>query len=405
MIYFIHDVPSRTIKIGHGWNPRTRLSTFQTSTPNKLILLGTIPGTKRIEEKVHELVCRHCAPGPGETYARPLWLQGEWFDDRILPFVRELLTDYKRFLGVDRPPAKSRSTIRDASVHQGKLFLAFDSGEEFHESFVLRAASPALAMSALGNIAAARLPFLAHTAQITRLSMTTCPTSEVRFRGTFVTRRCEPSDGFSVAFNSMPGGALATYNGIKQYVYRWLHGVPDELCDDTNPRRSCPTSQFSALLCQFAQALNRNQCVISQGNPLVVMGLVPRVICVLPKGELRSKTNRQAATRRRQRPTEQPPRDRNGIVYFIQDMFNLAVKIGFCLRNPDKRRADLQVGNANLLRLIGHISGLESEEKLLQARFSQFHLQGEWFSPTILGDVSTILRYRSVREWLAVQSA
>ena len=100
MIYFIHDAPSRAIKIGHGWNPRSRLSTFQISTPNKLVLLGTIPGTKRIEEKVHELVCKHCAPEPGETYARPLWIQGEWFDDRILPFVRELLTDPTSTVGL-----------------------------------------------------------------------------------------------------------------------------------------------------------------------------------------------------------------------------------------------------------------------------------------------------------------
>ncbi len=107
MIYFIHDVSSRTIKIGHGWNPRNRLSTFQTSTPNKLVLLGTIAGTKRIEQRVHELVWMHCAPGPGETYARPLWLQGEWFDDRILPFVRELMTDPKRFLGVGQASRES----------------------------------------------------------------------------------------------------------------------------------------------------------------------------------------------------------------------------------------------------------------------------------------------------------
>ena len=133
------------------------------------------------------------------------------------------------------------------------------------------------------------------------------------------------------------------------------------------------------------------------------MGLVSRVIYVLPKGELRSNANRRAAIRKRQRPTEGAPRDRNGIVYFIQDTSNLAVKIGFCLRNPAKRMADLQTGNANLLRLIGHAPGLESQEKILHGRFSQFHLQGEWFSQAILSDVSTILQYGSVSEWLAVQ--
>jgi hypothetical protein len=65
--------------------------------------------------------------------------------------------------------------------------------------------------------------------------------------------------------------------------------------------------------------------------------------------------------------------------------------------------ADLQTGNANLLCLIGHAPGLESQEKILHGRFSQFHLLGEWFSQAILSDVSTILQYGSVKEWLAVQ--
>jgi hypothetical protein len=401
--YFIHDPVSRAIKIGHGWNPRSRLSTFQISTPNKLVLLGQIAGTKRTEQKVHELVCMYCAPTLGETHDRPLRVRGEWFDDRILPFVRELIADPKRFLAADRSRARTRPAIRDASLHQGKLVLAFDSGEEFHESFVLRAASSTLALAALGDIATARLPFLAHTVQITRVVVTACPAREVSLRGTFVTRRCEPRDGLSVVFNSSPDGWLATECGIKQYAYRWLHGVPDELCDETNPLRAMPTGHFSALLRQFTQALQRNQCVISEGNPLVVRGLVPREICVLPKGELRCKTNRRAATRKRQRPTDEVARDRNGIVYFIQDTSILAVKIGFCLKNPGKRMGELQVGNANLLRLIGHVPGLESHEKILHSRFSQFLLQGEWFSQAILSDISTILRYGSVREWLAVQ--
>ena len=110
-------------------------------------------------------------------------MRGEWFDDRILPFVRELMADPKRFLGADKTSTKPRPAIRDASLHQAKLVLAFDSGEEFNESFVLRAASPALALAALDDIAVGRLPFLAHTARVTRLVVAACPAREVSLRG------------------------------------------------------------------------------------------------------------------------------------------------------------------------------------------------------------------------------
>jgi hypothetical protein len=396
MIYFIHDTVNRTIKIGHAWNPRKRLSTLQISTPNKLELLGTIAGTKRIEQRVHALVWMHYAPTLGGIHPRRLCVQGEWFDDCILPFVRELMADPKRFLESDRPPARKRPATRDASLHQGKLVLAFDSGEEFNESFVLRAASPALALEALGDIAVARLPFLAQTGRITRLCVTACPAREVDLRGAFVTSRCEPRDGLLVAFVSQPYGGLVTYNGIKQYAYHWLHGVPDELCDDSIPRRSMPTGQFSVLLREFTHTLTRNQCVMSKEIPQVVMGLVPRMICVLPKGELRSKANRKAANvRRRRQPGKAAARD--GIVYFIQDTVSLAIKIGFCLKDPEKRLAALQTGNSNFLRLLGHIPGTESHEKLLHSRFSSFRLSGEWFSVDMLGEVEVILKWGSVQ--------
>ena len=91
MIYFIHDVTSRTIKIGCAWDPRRRLSTLQISTSNKLVLLGAVAGMEKVETQVHDLVCREFAPKPGESYERPLRISGEWFDDRILPFVLRLI--------------------------------------------------------------------------------------------------------------------------------------------------------------------------------------------------------------------------------------------------------------------------------------------------------------------------
>jgi hypothetical protein len=95
MIYFIHDQTSHSIKIGCSWNPEGRLSTLQISTSNTLVLLGKFAGTKRTEKEVHGLVYQHCGKLPGD---RPLWLQGEWFDDRILPFVNELMAAPQNFL-------------------------------------------------------------------------------------------------------------------------------------------------------------------------------------------------------------------------------------------------------------------------------------------------------------------
>lgn len=46
MIYFIHDQTSRAIKIGCARDPRQRLSTLQTSTSNRLVLLGTTAGAE-----------------------------------------------------------------------------------------------------------------------------------------------------------------------------------------------------------------------------------------------------------------------------------------------------------------------------------------------------------------------
>jgi hypothetical protein len=123
---------------------------------------------------------------------------------------------------------------------------------------------------------------------------------------------------------------------------------------------------------------------------------------VLPKGELRSKAYRRAAAKRK-RPAGVAARERHGVVYFIQDTSSLAVKIGFCLKKPEKRLAALQTGNANVLSLVGHVLGSESQEKRLHAHLAQHHLQGEWFSPAVLGGVAAILRCGSVGEWLASQ--
>lgn len=402
MIYFIHDITNRTIKVGHATDVRKRLSQLQISTSNKLVLLGTIAGTKRTEKKVHDLICEHCVPRPGEPYTRPLCVKGEWFDDRILPFVEELMKSPKQFLDLDKKPS-TRPVVRDASLHEGKIVLVFDSGETFQERFILRAASPDHALGALQGIARGRLPFLANTVRITQISVPGRPTRSLDLRGAFATQRCMPRDGLSVVFNSEAGGSFSTIDGIKQYSNRWLHGVPDELCDLTKPYGNDPTSHFRALLHGFAQVLIQSQCVITASNPLPVRGLMPGGLCRLPKGELRSNANKRAAAiQKRLRPRQVlPPRD--GVVYFIQDVVKLDIKIGFCLKKPEKRLAALQTGNSNALRLLGHVLGSEAHESLLHARFKQHRLQGEWFADVIQEEIERIARHASIEEWLKTQ--
>jgi hypothetical protein len=397
VIYFIHDETSRTIKIGCAWNPNRRLSTLQISTSNKLVLLGSIAGTKKVEKKVHALVYQHCGK-LGEPGARPLHVSGEWFDDRILPFVRELMASPNTFL---EPANKKFPRTRpvDSELRDCSIVLACDSGETFRESFTLKAASPELASAALVNIANARLTFLAHTVRITQLVVPGCPAEEVSLRGAFATQNCNPREGLSVVFNSETDNGMMMLDGVKQYSNRWFHGAPPELYQAVSAWSSRPTAECETLLNQFAQVLNRNGCVIIAQTVLPVRGVISRGISCLPKGELRSKVNQKAAGKRRQRV---PGDDRRmvGIVYFIQDDATTSVKIGFCLKKPEKRLAALKTGNANPLHLVGHVPGSELHEKWLHQRFSQFHIQGEWFSNAILADVHGILKCSSLEEWL-----
>jgi hypothetical protein len=405
MIYFIHDVTNRAIKIGCGWNPRRRLSTLQISTSNKLDLLGTIAGMEKVEAQVHELVCREFARKPGESYDRPLRISGEWFDDRILPFVMRLIASPKEYLDTGKKPAAKLAAPKDPTTHECKLVLAIDSGEQYHEPFILKAASPDLALAALGNIAQARLPFLANAVQITALMVRGCTTKKVSLRGAFASQKVYPREGLQVAVNSRPDACYERRDGVKLYALRWLHGVPDELCHDDGWRIR-PTAQFQAMLAQFAKTLSRNQCVICAKTPLAVMGVLPREILKLPKGELRSKVNQKAASKRkRSRSPSEAPRAMQGIVYFIQDTRTLAVKIGFCLRKPEKRLAALQTGNANPLRLLGHVAASSLQETQLHAKFAPFHLQGEWFSSGVVEAVEGLLKHASVDEWLKAEEA
>lgn len=392
MIYFIHDQTSRTIKIGCAWNPNRRLSTLQISTSNKLVLLGKIAGTKKIEKEVHGLVYRHCGQLPGE---RPLCVSGEWFDDRILPFVTELMAAPKNFLE-HKPKKPPRTRPQDNDLRNCSIALVCDSGEAFRESFTLKTATAERALAALTHITDARLAFLANSVRVTRLIVPGC-SKEVNLRGAFATK-CNPRDGLAVILNSETGGGRRMRGGIKQYAHRRFHGVPPEFYEAVSRWFVQPTAECRSHLTRFAQVLNQNHCVIVAQTVLPVRDILPDGIGPLPKGELRSKVNQKAASKRLERALTARPKD--GIVYFIQDTVTSAIKIGFCLKMPEKRLAALQTGNSNPLRLVGHAPGSETHESRLHGYFSRFRIQGEWFSSVVLADVDAILTPASLEEWL-----
>lgn len=394
MIYFIHDEAGRAVKIGSAWNPRRRLSTLQTSTPSTLTLLGAIPGTRRVEKQVHDLVIRNCGRLPGD---RSLHISGEWFDDRVLPFVRELLASPTTYLG---PPKKrpTREKPGGGELRNCKLVLAADSGETFRESFTLDAASPEAALAALSDIARARLTFLSHTMRVTRLVAPGTRGPAVDLRGSYVSGNCNPREGLSVILNSEPGSGFLTLGRIKQFTYRWFHGAPRELFRSVPFRDAEPTPECATLLNEFARVLNANRCVIVAQAVLPVLAVYPWGIGPLPRGELRSKCNRRAAGQRRTRASGEAATP-GGVVYFVQDGVTADVKIGFCLRAPGKRLSALQTGNPNPLRLVGHTAGSVSDEGRLHRHFLRHRVHGEWFSSTILGDVRAILACRSVGHW------
>lgn len=68
-------------------------------------------------------------------------------------------------------------------------------------------------------------------------------------------------------------------------------------------------------------------------------------------------------------------------VYFIQEKDNGPIKIGYS-DNPLARLSDLQVGNPRELTLLGHIYGGPEIELMLQTKFVEHKIRGEWFHPS-----------------------
>jgi hypothetical protein len=72
-VYFIEAVEDRYIKIGWAYNPSQRLREFQTASPKEYKLLGTIPGSRTLEQKLHKDFEQYHAKGEWFFGVKPLW--------------------------------------------------------------------------------------------------------------------------------------------------------------------------------------------------------------------------------------------------------------------------------------------------------------------------------------------
>lgn len=72
------------------------------------------------------------------------------------------------------------------------------------------------------------------------------------------------------------------------------------------------------------------------------------------------------------------PKDRDGLVYFVQAGPDGEIKIGWT-QDVDRRIGELQTANAKKLVLLGTVPGTMETEASLHARFSHLRLEAEWF--------------------------
>jgi hypothetical protein len=71
-----------------------------------------------------------------------------------------------------------------------------------------------------------------------------------------------------------------------------------------------------------------------------------------------------------------------GSVYFMQEGFDGAIKIGWTTNDPERRRDNLQIGNSHQLRLLAIIPDVPQEVEFeLHRRFGAAMKRSEWFFP------------------------
>lgn len=84
MIYFIQNESTKAIKIGYSVDVQKRLSQLQTAAPDRLVLIGQIPGDISDERALHDRFREH-------------HLRGEWFrGDAGLPAELRAMSDSRR---------------------------------------------------------------------------------------------------------------------------------------------------------------------------------------------------------------------------------------------------------------------------------------------------------------------
>lgn len=72
------------------------------------------------------------------------------------------------------------------------------------------------------------------------------------------------------------------------------------------------------------------------------------------------------------------PKDRKGVVYFVEAGCGGPIKIGWS-QDTNRRIAELQTANAHRLSLLGTVPGTMETEAAMHARFSHLRLEAEWF--------------------------
>lgn len=89
-----------------------------------------------------------------------------------------------------------------------------------------------------------------------------------------------------------------------------------------------------------------------------------------------------------------PPKEREGVVYFIQAGPGGPIKIGWS-QEVDRRIAELQTANARKLILLGTVPGTLETEASLHVQFSHLRLEAEWFQDS--EEIQVFLRENALK--------
>lgn len=83
MIYFIQQGKTGPIKIGYSNNVNERIKSLQSASPEKLVLLGYINGTRKQEQLIHRFFHKY-------------QMEGEWFTPapRVLNYIFSLIVGF-----------------------------------------------------------------------------------------------------------------------------------------------------------------------------------------------------------------------------------------------------------------------------------------------------------------------